>query len=159
MYAPVLDTHNHTISRYQEVVVNPKHPDDDTVARCETVLNTTMAEMETYHAQKLEDFQSIAKEHLDGEIQFYEQVLSRLRTARGNFDEPQWGFLGRSPRQPSIYERELENPRLANEPLLQPCPHVFDSAPMRPVSVAIQEGIGMFLGSGGPRSSVFSKFW
>ncbi len=61
-----------------------------------------------------------------------------------------------SPRQPSIYERELENPRLGSSPLLQPCPHVFDSAPMRPVSVAIQEGVGMILG---PRGSVFGKFW
>lgn len=34
-----------------------------------------MAEMDVYHTQKLEDFGSIAKEHLDGEIAFYEQVL------------------------------------------------------------------------------------
>jgi sorting nexin-9/18/33 len=34
-----------------------------------------MAELETYHIQKIEDFQNITKEHLDGEIQFYEQVL------------------------------------------------------------------------------------
>ena len=91
-------------------------------------------------------------------IRRFIKVLSRLRTARANFDEPQYGYLSRSPRQPSMYERELENPRLTNPLLPQPCPHVFDSAPMRPVSVAIQEGIGMFLGSG-PRSSVFSKFW
>jgi len=45
-------------------------------ARCETVLNTTMAEMETYHSQKIEDFNALAKEHLDGEITFYEQVMS-----------------------------------------------------------------------------------
>jgi sorting nexin-9/18/33 len=57
-----------------------------------------------------------------------------------------------------MYERELENPRLTTTPLLQPCPHVFDSAPMRPVSVAIQEGVGALLGQGG-RGSVFGKFW
>lgn len=45
-------------------------------ARCETVLNTTMAEMETYHTQKGEDFATLTKEHLDGEIKFYEQVRS-----------------------------------------------------------------------------------
>lgn len=33
-----------------------------------------MAEIESYHAQKVEDFASLAKEHLDGEIEFYEQV-------------------------------------------------------------------------------------
>lgn len=43
-------------------------------ARCETVLNTTMAEMDTYHSQKIEDFTTTTKEHLDGEIIFYEQV-------------------------------------------------------------------------------------
>lgn len=48
-------------------------------ARCETVLNTTMAEMETYHTQKKEDFTTIAKDHLDGEILFYEQVRTRTR--------------------------------------------------------------------------------
>ena len=57
-----------------------------------------------------------------------------------------------------MYERELEHPRLNPAPLSQPCPHVFDSAPMRPVSVAIQEGVGMLLGAPG-RASVFGKFW
>lgn len=137
-----------------------------------------MAEMETYHSQKIEDFETLAKEHLDGEISLYEQVcgitycipveclhvsdsfvqiLSKLKAARGNFDEPLYGSLAQTPRQPSIFERELENPRLTNPPLTQPTPHVFDSAPMRPVSVAIQEGVGLFLNA--PRSSVFGKFW
>lgn len=44
------------------------------IARCETVLNTTMAEFETYHAQKGEDVQKVIAEHLDGEIALYEQV-------------------------------------------------------------------------------------
>jgi hypothetical protein len=33
-----------------------------------------MAEIETYHSQKVEDFATLTKEHLDGEIQVYEQV-------------------------------------------------------------------------------------
>jgi sorting nexin-9/18/33 len=144
-------------------------------ARCETVLNTTMAEMETYHTQKGEDFRTLMKEHLDGEIALYEQVtgttslqhlaylintqlLIRLRSARRAFDPPQSDQLAESPRQTSIYERELENPRLNTKPLMQPCPHVFDSAPMRPVSVAIQEGVGLFLGPAA-RGSVFGKLW
>lgn len=145
-------------------------------ARCETVLNTTMAEMETYHTQKAEDFTTLTKEHVDGEIAFYEQVLfllsisvypcayiglqvlGRLKSARRNFDPPQFNELGNSPCQPSIYERELEAPRLNANPLPQPCPHVFDSAPMRPVSVAIQEGVGLLLGPSS-RGSVFGKFW
>lgn len=43
-------------------------------ARCETVLNTTMAEFETYHTQKVEDFHAITTEILDSEIALYEQV-------------------------------------------------------------------------------------
>jgi hypothetical protein len=44
------------------------------VARCETVLNNTMAEMDVYHKQKAEDLKRINVDHLDGEIAFYEQV-------------------------------------------------------------------------------------
>jgi len=130
-------------------------------ARCETVLNTTMAEMDTYHTQKVEDFETITKEHLDGEIALYEQILSRLRTARAALDSPQYDASSGSPCQPSMYERELEHPRLSPAPLTQPCPHVFDSAPIRPVSVAIQEGVGMLLGGVAPatRASVFGKLW
>ncbi|KAF8889661.1 hypothetical protein BD779DRAFT_1611017 [Infundibulicybe gibba] len=157
LYEPVVSTHRSTLSRYKEANLEGQS-NEEMASRCETVLNTTMAEMETYHTQKCEDFSTLTKEHLDGEIAFYEQVLGRLQSARGAFDQPQFDELGRSPRKPSIYERELENPRLASKPLLQPCPHVFDSAPMRPVSVAIQEGVGMLLGPAG-RGSVFGKFW
>lgn len=43
-------------------------------ARCETVLNTTMAEMDVYHAHKSEELKAVVEDHLDGEIRFYEQV-------------------------------------------------------------------------------------
>ncbi|OSX61140.1 hypothetical protein POSPLADRAFT_1047403 [Postia placenta MAD-698-R-SB12] len=160
IYAPVIDTHRSTLSRYHEAIRDGEE-DEEVAARCETVLNTTMAEMETYHTQKVEDFQTLAKEHLDGEIALYEQILTRLRTARAAFDAPQYTALSRTPRQPSMHERELEHPRLVPEPLTQPCPHVFDSAPIRPVSVAIQEGVGMLLGGVAPaaRGSVFGKLW
>ena len=143
--------------------------------------------METYHAQKVEDFTLIAKEHLDDEIEFYEQVggwfptlsptptratnqkiasrqvLNRLRIARRTFEPPIYPRLVSSTRQPSIYERDLEHPRLNPDPLPQPCPHVFDSTPMRPVSHAIQEGVGLLLGSATNvvtgRGSMFGKFW
>jgi hypothetical protein len=50
-----------------------------------------MAEMETYHTQKGEDFITLTKEHLDGEIAFYEQArtqfccqsMSHLRPSAG----------------------------------------------------------------------------
>ncbi|GLB42320.1 putative WASP-binding domain of Sorting nexin protein [Lyophyllum shimeji] len=157
LYEPIVTTHKSTLSRYQEATREGR-TDEAVAARCETVLNTTMAEMETYHTQKWEDFRTLTMEHLDGEIRFYEQVLSRLKATRRAFDPPVFDELANSRRQPSIYERELENPRLTSKPLLQPCPHVFDSAPMRPVSVAIQEGVGLLLGPS-TRGSVFGKFW
>ena len=39
-----------------------------------------MAEMDIYHTQKVEDFATLAKEHLDGEIEFYEQVSHESHT-------------------------------------------------------------------------------
>jgi hypothetical protein len=50
-----------------------------------------MAEIETYHTQKVEDFASLAKEHLDGEIEFYEQVSDK-RTDRLSFSKPRLTF-------------------------------------------------------------------
>ena len=98
-----------------------------------------------------------------------EKILTRLKATRSLYDDPKYTDLASSPRLPSIYERDLSfdpsnphsaiNPHLVPKPLTQPCPHVYDSAPMRPVSVAIQEGVGMFLGDGVGRGSVFSKFW
>jgi sorting nexin-9/18/33 len=116
--------------------------------------------MDTYHTQKQEDFRKLTTEHIDGEIQAYEQILTRLYLARRTFDSPAFDELSTSPRKSSIYERDLANPqaKLNPKPLTQPCPHVFDSTPMRPVSVALQEGVNLLLSSTG-RGSVFSKFW
>ncbi|KAF8591301.1 hypothetical protein K439DRAFT_1327615 [Ramaria rubella] len=162
LYAPIVETHRATLKRYKEAAGSDAVR-DDVAARCETVLNTTMAEFETYHSQKVEDFERFATEHLDGEIEFHEQVLTRLRGVRETFNEPHYSTLASSSRQPSMYERELPNPRLSAPPLSQPCPHVFDSAPMRPVSVAIS-GMGLLLGTRGSttgmsRTSVLGKLW
>jgi hypothetical protein len=48
------------------------------------------------------------------------------------------------PSQLSIYKHELSAPGLTSIPLLQPYPHMFDSAPVRAVHVAI----GSLLGRG-----------
>ncbi|KAJ3921657.1 hypothetical protein F5877DRAFT_75980 [Lentinula edodes] len=215
MYEGVVSTHRSTLKRYREAGHEDHTKSNDDLAsryeRCETVLNTTMAEMETYHSQKVEDFETLAKDHLDGEIALYEQILTRLKTARSSFDKstassihlstssslaspipsfssssssssyslitPSYKIThashipptsqnrihrSPSPRQPSIYERELDAPRLIPAPLPQPCPHVFDSTPMRPVSVAIGGAVGGLLGGtrGEGRGSVFGGlFW
>ncbi|KAF5357010.1 hypothetical protein D9756_006532 [Leucocoprinus leucothites] len=90
IYAPVLDTHNATLSRYQSALADSSNDSAkaDLASRCETVLNTTMSELDIYHTQKVEDFHRFGVEHLDGEIQLYEQILTRLRTARSILTSP-----------------------------------------------------------------------
>ncbi|KAG8960054.1 hypothetical protein FRC05_007128 [Tulasnella sp. 425] len=91
-YAGVIDAHRATLSRFDELNQNidmrSSDPDHARAARCETVVNTTMAEFDNYHSQKGEDFDRIAKEHLDGEIAFHEQILRYLRSARAGFEPP-----------------------------------------------------------------------
>ena len=60
------------------------------VTRCETVLNATMAEMDAYHAQKVDDLKAIAVDHLDGEIAFYEQVHLTRTNNRGYYYMFHW---------------------------------------------------------------------
>ncbi|KAI0078645.1 PX-domain-containing protein [Panus rudis PR-1116 ss-1] len=84
IYSGVIDTHKSTLSRYREAIrdgdgngnaATATQETEDLAARCETVLNTTMAEMDTYHTQKVEDFEKLARELVDGEIELYEQVI------------------------------------------------------------------------------------
>ena len=55
-------------------LVNFLQANEPTASRCETVLNTTMAEMDVYHEQKIEDVKMLVGDYLDGEIALYEQV-------------------------------------------------------------------------------------
>ncbi|KAI0701080.1 hypothetical protein BC835DRAFT_1265507 [Cytidiella melzeri] len=157
IYSGIVETHKSTLSRYAEATTS-RLENDEISARCETVLNSTMAEFDTYHDHKIEDFQLLTTDFLDSEIALHEQLLVRLKAARTTFNSPTYDKLAQLPRAPSMYERELEHPRLAPPPITHPCPHVYDSTPMRPVSVAIQGGVGMLLQSP-TRASVFGKFW
>src|SRR5690349_15389581 len=103
-------------------------------SRCETVLNTTMAEMDFYHQQKTSDITGIMIEHLDGEIALYEQILTRLKNARKGLTPDGLSRLDDRPRVPGLYERDLGAiSGLGGRELEMPCPHVYDAAPMRPV--------------------------
>jgi len=146
-----------------------------------------MSEFSTYHSQKQEDFERIALEHLNGEIELHASILERLQAAKAAFYTPEWEGLSAArsgPRQASRYERDLPRVdprtgvldmgkgagpstglrRLDRNALVEPAPHVWDSAPMRPVSAAIQEGMGMLFGSSSVpslygRGSVFGRLW
>ncbi|KZS87259.1 hypothetical protein SISNIDRAFT_433832 [Sistotremastrum niveocremeum HHB9708] len=154
LYQPVLETHRQTIERCLDA-------DEDIAARCETVLNTTLAEFETYHTQRIEDFRDLTIDHLDNEIEFHTQVLSRLKAARSLFSPEQYSALGKGgPRQPSMYERDLANPKITRPPLPQPTPHAYDVVHSRPVSAVLQEGVGLLMGSPATgRTSVLGRFW
>ena len=52
-------------------------PNEEVASRSETVLNKTMAGIETYLTQKVKDVASPATDHLDGEVEFYEQVSDK----------------------------------------------------------------------------------
>jgi sorting nexin-9/18/33 len=186
IWQPVVDTHKSTLSRYK-TALKGKGNTEEITGRCETVLNTTMSEFSTYHSQKQEDFERITLEHLNGEIELHTSILERLKAAKAAFYTPEWEGLSAirsGPRQASRYERDLPrvDPRtgvldmgkaagsdsgpqgLGRNALVEPAPHVWDSAPMRPVSAAIQEGVGMLFGSPSVpslygRGSVFGKLW
>ncbi|KAJ3559820.1 hypothetical protein NP233_g11170 [Leucocoprinus birnbaumii] len=115
IYAPILDTHNATLSRYQTALSDSFNDPTkaELASRCETVLNTTMSEMDIYHTQKVEDFHKFGVEHLDGEIQLYEQILTRLRAARSTLTSPPplnlsaLDSTNSNTITPSIYTRDL----------------------------------------------------
>ncbi|KAJ3552951.1 hypothetical protein NP233_g12755 [Leucocoprinus birnbaumii] len=89
------------------------HMKAELASRCETVLNTTMSEMDLYHTQKVEDFPKFGIEHLDGEIQLYQQILTRLRATRSTLTSPPPLNLSAlvstnsNTITPSIYTRDL----------------------------------------------------
>jgi len=163
LYEPIIDVHRGAQSHYEGLhQLEDETSREEMTSRCETVLNISAAEMDVYHEQKVEDFRNLAKDYLDGEIELHEKVLQRLRNARGNFEANALRSLAMSPRQPSIFERDLGKLKAMglSAPLAQPCPHVFDSAPMRPVSSALQEGVGLVFGKANTqRSSILSRFW
>jgi len=185
VYEGVIRTHRSTLTRYKDATgIGPgvHYADEPTASRCETVLNTTMAEMDVYHEQKIEDVKMLVGDYLDSEIALYEQILTRLKSASNNLSSASTTSLASAaPVQPSVHEKDLGSLNLNltlnlnYKPLIQPCPHVFDSTPMRPASVALalQEGVGLFWDGGGGCStggvggsggetvggSVFKKFW
>ncbi|KAH7345433.1 hypothetical protein B0J17DRAFT_639871 [Rhizoctonia solani] len=146
VYAPLVDTHKQALTRYRESESGDSTL--ETSSRCETVLHTTLAEFETYHTQRSEDLTRIATDYLDEEIALYEQVLVRLRAARQGFNERTSGGRG-----VSMYEKHIGKP-IARTPVPQPTAHVYDPAPVRPVSTAV----GMLIdGMGGEKAGL--KFW
>lgn len=49
---------------------------EEAIARCETVLNITSAEIERVHAERAQDLKTLAEQFLDGQMQFHEKVCN-----------------------------------------------------------------------------------
>ncbi len=97
MVQALLETHRTTLNRYREATgeVDPFSDDDDGVqhatlppeeaeklaARCETVLNVTLSEMDRLHDERVQDFHALGRTLLDGEIELYEGILEQLKAA------------------------------------------------------------------------------
>ncbi|GAA6012264.1 hypothetical protein JCM11491_007076 [Sporobolomyces phaffii] len=58
----------------------------DQVARCETILNITCAEMEYVRCDRIEGLKAAVKSLLDAQIDATEKSLEQLQFARGHFD-------------------------------------------------------------------------
>lgn len=75
--------------------------DEEVATRCETVLNTTMAEFEIYHDQKVEDFHGLTTDFLDSEITLYEQAC--------DMDVYSYKSLSLEPRYSSVSNRRAQH--------------------------------------------------
>lgn len=146
MAQALLETHRTTLERYREATgeVDPESdsavgssndavPGKGTVAallpaeeaekqaaRCETVINVTLSEMDRLHDERVEDYHALGRSLLDGEIELYQSILEQLRAARLHYDdeyyerEPDFHVLA------SRYQPELNRPKKPTPPLLMP---------------------------------------
>ena len=98
----------------------------EAAGRCETVLNSTLAEMNEYHDAKAADFRALTGSYIDTEIAHHEAVLANLKAARAAFEPSADANHGQDGlRRPSALEDELANPSQGMKTdLRQPSAHV-----------------------------------
>ncbi|KAL9938523.1 hypothetical protein V8E36_002242 [Tilletia maclaganii] len=121
-------------------------------ARCETVLNVTMSEIDRIHQERTEDWTAWARHWLDDEIAHHERCLETLRNARTAFESDSWEFYAREgPVIPTPHDQELYSTRRSAFPIPMPsapyAPPGMKDAAMRPVSLAsevVREGVTKF---------------
>jgi sorting nexin-9/18/33 len=80
-------------------------------ARCETVLNVVMGELDRVHDDRVQHWNALSRHMLDEQISFHAEALNGLQTARQRLD----GIMhsqhsGRGPILPSPYEEQLIRP-------------------------------------------------
>ncbi|KAK0549879.1 hypothetical protein OC846_003880 [Tilletia horrida] len=129
-------------------------------ARCETVLNVTMSEMDRIHNERTEDWTAWGKHWLDDEIAHYERCLETLRNARAAFEPGSWEYYAQEgPVAPTPHDARLYSTRRSALPIPMPsppwAPAGMTATALRPVSLAtevVREGVTKFtylFGGGG----------
>ncbi|GAA5963101.1 hypothetical protein JCM3765_001770 [Sporobolomyces pararoseus] len=89
-FASLISTHKEVVAEYRRLSRLSAFERADQIeqlARCETILNITCAEMDLIRKQRIEDLKGVIKTLLDIQIEEKEKALDQLRFARGHFDE------------------------------------------------------------------------
>ncbi|KAJ9479223.1 putative Vacuolar protein sorting-associated protein 5 (putative) [Pseudozyma hubeiensis] len=140
MAQSLLETHRTTLARYREATRDPWDDDDQddkhqpsgpstalspqeaekVAARCETVLNVTLSEMDRLHDERVQDYHALGRSLLDGEIELYESVLEQLKAARLHYDEEYYERESDFHILASRYQSDLGKPKKPSAPLLMP---------------------------------------
>jgi hypothetical protein len=143
-HASLTEVHKATLIKYRQATGEEEDADDDSrskisrmpvlmdaameqmATRCESVVNVTLSEMDRIHTERCQDWNSLHSHFLDMQIEFYEDVLATLRSARSQCttDHQQHRqeeaiITSNGPILPSPYESHLAAPHRAS-PLLQP---------------------------------------
>ncbi|GAA6012931.1 hypothetical protein JCM10207_008383 [Rhodosporidiobolus poonsookiae] len=112
-YSGLIDLHRALLARYRQLarLSSSGEPTADVLARCETVLNITCAEIERVRVERTDDLRVAVEGWLDAAIEVQEQSLSHLRAARAHFDPPTYSSLGQTgPRLRSVLEVHATSP-------------------------------------------------
>lgn len=127
----LLETHKTTLAKYR--VANGDSDGDHSVdgklhpaeaeklaARCETVLNVTLSEMDRIHDERVEDWHALGRTFLDSEIELYEGILETLRAARLHYEPQYYDREVGTHVLASRYQPDLYRPRKPPAPLQMP---------------------------------------
>lgn len=140
MAQALLETHRTTLTRYQEATCDAwadgDEQDKDKIgrggdsvrpeeaekiaARCETVLNVTLSEMDRLHDERVQDYHALGRSLLDGEIELYESILEQLKAARLHYNEEYYERETDFHVLASRYQADLGKPKKPSAPLLMP---------------------------------------
>ncbi|KAK4689866.1 sorting nexin-9/18/33, partial [Tremellales sp. Uapishka_1] len=88
LYSSVVDIHKATLGRYSSSTQSIETESELISSRCETILNSTLSEIDHYHDTKTADIRALLSTYLDSEITTHEKILDRLREARTALDAP-----------------------------------------------------------------------